>query len=318
MSDEDLLGYLFDAVEPSDSERIERELEKDPLARARLEELRRVNRLLAEDDNIDPPIGLAANALNLVQRHMVAADRAATREWSEPVSRMRAVDFAVVSSILGLAAVLVFPAIATLRGDQARLTCADGMRALGVALNVYSKTENGQLPFVDQKGPLSNAGSYSVALKERELIPNLRHLICPGSNIGVVMVPTFEELQRAANDPDRMKTLKRYMGGSYGYLMGYQDAAGYHGRTLSKDALPILSDRPPRGEEMLGSPNSPNHGYAGQNVLFADGGVRWLPGPTWHSENFFQNNYGRMAAGMNLNDLVIGASDDSPHPINSL
>ena len=74
------------------------------------------------------------------------------------------------------------------------------------------------------------------------------------------MVPTFEELQRAVNDPDRMKTLKRYMGGSYGYLMGYQDAAGYHGRTLSKDALPILSDRPPRGEEMLGSPNSPNHG----------------------------------------------------------
>jgi anti-sigma factor RsiW len=49
MSDEDLLGYLFDAVDAPEAERIERELESDPLARARLEELRRVNRLLAED-----------------------------------------------------------------------------------------------------------------------------------------------------------------------------------------------------------------------------------------------------------------------------
>jgi len=312
MSDEELLGYLFDAVDASDSERIERELEKDPLARARLEELRRVNQLLAEDDNIDPPMGLAANTLNLVQRQIAATDRAATREWSEPASRMRAVDLAVVASVLGLAAVLVFPAIATLRGDQARLTCADGLRALGVAINVYSNTEHGQLPFVAQTGLLSNAGSFSVSLKERELIPDLRRLICPGSNAGVVMVPTFDELQKSTADPERMATLKRYMGGSYGYLMGYEEHGVYHGREMSAESLPILSDRPPRGDEMLGSPNSPNHGFAGQNVLFADGGVRWLPSPNWRSEDFFRNNAGTVAAGLTRNDLVIGGSEASP------
>jgi len=315
MSDEDLLGYLFDAVDAPEAERIERELEADPLARARLKDLRRLNPLLAKDDNIAPPMGLAADTLNLVQRTAVAADRAAIREWSEPSSKMRAVDFAVVASVLGLAAVLVFPAIATLRGDQARLTCADGLRALGVAINLYSNTEGGQLPYVAPNGPLNNAGSFTVALRQRELIPNLRHLICPASNVGVVMVPTFDEVERAAAEPDRLKTLRHYMGGSYGYLMGYVQDDVYRGRKISSEPVPILSDRPPRDEEMLSSPNSPNHGFAGQNVLFADGGVRWLPSPNWRSENFFQNNLGRVAAGLSPNDLVIGGSDASPHTL---
>jgi hypothetical protein len=314
MSDEDLLGYLFDALEAPEIERVERELERDPLARARLEELRRVNRLLAEDDNIEPRMGLAADALNLIQRHVAAADRAAAREWAaEPASKMRAVDFAVVASVLGLAAVLVLPAIATLRGDQARMTCADYLRSLGVAINVYSTTENGQLPYVAPDGPLGNAGSYSVALRQRELIPNVRHLLCPAANAGVVMVPTFAELQKAASDPDRLATLKRYMGGSYGYLMGYQHGGVYHGRRKAREDVPILADRPPRGEEFMASPNSPNHGYMGQNVLFADGGVRWLPSPFWRTENFFLNNDGTVGAGLTASDMVIGLSEQVPH-----
>jgi len=319
MSDEDLLGYLFDALELPEMERIERELENDPLARDRLEELRRVNRLLAEDDNIDPPMGLAANTLNLVQRQIVADDRAAVavKEWGEPASKMRAVDFAVVASVLGLAAVLVFPAIATLRGDQARLACADGLRSLGVAINTYANTESGQLPFIAPNGVMGNAGAFTVALKERELITNVRHLICPGSNAGVVLVPSLDELQKAVTaDPDRLPTLRRYMGGSYGYLMGFDQFGIYYGRRLVDNAMPLISDRPPRGEEGISSPNSPNHGYSGQNILFADGGVRWLPSPIWRGENYFINNAGTVAAGMSPSDLVLGMSEASPHPPN--
>jgi hypothetical protein len=312
MSDEELLGYLFDALELPETERIERELENDPLARVRLEELRRVNKLLAEDDNIDPPMGLAADTLNLIQRQVVAADRAAVKEWAEPASRMRAVDFAVVASVLGLAAVFVFPAIATLRGDQARLMCADGMRVLGVAINAYSQTENGQLPYIAPNGPLSNAGAFTVALKERDLIPNVRRLICPGSNAGVVLVPTMKELREAIAEPERLATFQRYMGGSYGYLMGYEQWGIYYGRRMMPENQPIMTDRPPRLEDGLASPNSPNHGYTGQNVLFADGGVRWLPSPNWRSDHFFLNDAGTVAAGRSSNDLVIGVSEANP------
>lgn len=319
MSDEDLLGYLFDTLEAPDIERIERELEADELARARLEELRRVNRLLAEDDNIDPPMGLAANTLNLVQRQIVADDRAAVavagKEWGETGSKMRAVDFAVVASVLGLAAVLVLPAIATLRGDQARLACADNMRQLGVAISSYAHTENGHIPFIAPNGMLDNAGAFTVALKERELLGNVRHIICPGSNAGVAIVPSVDELrQAAASDPDRVKTLKRYMGGSYGYLMGFDQFGIYYGRSLADKTMPLVADRPPRGEEGISSPNSPNHGYSGQNILFADGSVRWLPSPIWRGENFFINNIGSVAAGLSPYDLVIGLSEAQPHP----
>ena len=316
MSDEDLLGYLFDAQDASESERIERQLDDDPVARARLEELRRVNRMLAEDDNIEPPMGLAADTLNLIQRHVVASDRLAVREWAEPPSKMRAVDFLVVASVLCLAAVLVFPAIATLRGDQARLACADGLRALGIAMNMYANTERGELPYVAPNGPLGNAGAFAVALRERELIPTTRRLICPGSNTGVVLVPTFGELQKSMEDPERFATLKRYMGGSYGYLMGYDRYGIYYGRRVQNEPenLPILSDRPPRIEEALGSPNSPNHGQMGQNVLFADGGVRWLPSPFWRQENFYLNDSGTVAAGKSPNDIVIGVSEAVPYP----
>jgi hypothetical protein len=313
MTDEDLLGYLFDALDVADQERIEQELERDELARARLDELRRVTLLLAEDDHIHPPLGLAASTLSLVQRAEMAAERP---EWSEPRFRLRALDFAVVASILCIAAVLVFPAIATLRGDQSRLVCADRLRQIGVAIAAYADQESGQLPYVAASGPMSNAGSFTVALKARDLIPTLATLLCPSANNGVVLVPEREEVLSAEVDPDRdqIRRLRAHMGGSYGYQLGYDEGGAYHGRTVGKGQLAIVSDRPPRPDEMIQSTNSPNHHFQGQNVLFADGAVRWLPNPFMGRDNLFLNDSGTVAAGLCASDIVIGVSEATPHP----
>ena len=130
MSDEELLGYLFDALDPSEQEIIEQQLERDPASQARLEELRKVATIMGEDDRIEPPLGLAGSTLDLIRHQDLAAAR---QEWSAPSSRMRALDFCGRMSVLSIAAVMVFPAIA--RRRSARLICADRLRKSGTAIN---------------------------------------------------------------------------------------------------------------------------------------------------------------------------------------
>jgi hypothetical protein len=314
MSDEDLLGYLFDALPAEEQEAMEAALERDALARARLDELRRSARLLSEDDVGDePPLGLAGRTLALVNRHELgaAAATASGRDWSEPRSRMRALDFAVVVSVVGIAALLVLPAIATLRGDQARVVCSEHLRQLGVALTRYADHQQGQAPYVAPAGPLNNAGSFAVALKSSELILDPGTLLCPAASSAMVSVPNLGEVVKALAEPERLDFLRKHMSGSYGYQFGYQDGRVYHGRRMF-DLAPLVSDRPPREREVLDFANSPNHGGLGQNVLFSDGGVRWLPAPQWQGDPIFLNDRGNVAAGVGRRDTVIGVSEATP------
>jgi hypothetical protein len=310
MHDEDLTGFLFDALEPDEAERVERRLEQDPEARSELEGLRRVARSLAADDGIIPPPDLAEKTLNFIER----ADRTlVAAEWSPPRQRMRFLDFAVVCSVIGVGALLVFPAIATLRGDQARIVCADRLRALGVALGMYADIESNNLPYVDKSGPLNNAGSFAYALKAKELVGDVAMFVCPGADSAVVRIPEAEELQAAEAEPARFQALRRSMSGSYGYLLGYEEGGTYRGRVL-RQSTPIVSDRPPRPREYAGSANSPNHQFQGQNVLFSDGSIRWLPNPTYGGDALFINDAGIAAAGCRAGDAVIGVSEATPYP----
>jgi hypothetical protein len=163
---------------------------------------------------------------------------------------------------------------------------------------------------------MNNAGSFTVALKARDLIPTLATLLCPSANNGVVLVPERDQVLSAEVDPDReqIRRLRAHMSGSYGYQLGYDESGGYHGRTVGKSQLAIVSDRPPRADEMIVSASSPNHHYQGQNVLFADGAVRWLPHPFIGNDNIFLNDSGTVAAGLSATDVVIGVSEATPHP----
>src|SRR5436309_9956542 len=91
------------------------------------------------------------------------------------------------------------------------------------------------------------------------------------------------------------------------------DPAGdLHGPWQAPGSLwPILADRPPSD----GTPgNSPNHGGAGQNVLFLDGHVRFVPGRTIGDpdDDIFLNRANTVAAGVDNRDVVLGASASRP------
>ena len=312
---DDLLGYVLDLLEADDIERVERRIESEPAFRERVEAARRQTAPLAADDNIAPPPGLADRTLEFV---FAAAGRRplVERDWVEAgTSRMRPLDFIVAITVLGLAITLLFPAIATIRGDQARVACADRLRDLGIALNLYADQENGYFPYIALDGPLSHAGVFSLALKQRDLIEDERSLLCPSANSGVAMLPDMDEYLQAqsSDDPYRRDWVRRNLAGSYGYGLGYRVAGNFFG-PHRRIAGPLVADRPARSDDLADRDyvNSPNHDGRGQNVLFGDGQVRWLPGRVYGGDDLFRNRECEVEAGISFADTVIAVSEESP------
>lgn len=311
---EDILGYLFDALDAEEEARIERLIDEDPAFRQQVEELRRLTMPLAEDDCIEPPPGLAERTLKLVQSASVSPAAPYTREWSsDSRSTLRPLDFAVSACLLGIAALLVFPAIASIRGDHARILCTNQLRQLGVSLAMYAHQENGQFPFIDADGPMSYAGAFAIQLKSRDLLPDEQVLVCPSANSSLVKVPSIDEYLSEQDPTEKLINRRRYMSGSYGYALGFRQNGQHKGLTANSDMRPVLSDRPPRQDEIQFS-NSPNHRDHGQNVLCAGGSVRWIPCRVFGKDDLFRNHACQVAAGVGPTDTVIGVSEAVPYP----
>jgi prepilin-type processing-associated H-X9-DG protein len=101
----------------------------------------------------------------------------------------------------------------------------------------------------------------------------------------------------------------------YAYSLGYRGPDGtLHGpgdhAQASFSQTPIMADSPP-AEGVLS--NSINHGGSGQNVLFADGHVTFLPKRTLGAgDDIFVNRDGQVAAGVDASDIVLGHSGARP------
>lgn len=312
MSKDDLIGYVLDASDPAEHAAIEQRLERDPKLRQRVEEIRQTLVPLAADDPIPVPEGLAERTIAFVfGRRRISA----TQDAPACRSTWRPVDLAVASGILAIAAAMVIPAIAALHGDHDRLLCAERLRSLGVALAMYGQFENGHLPYVAPEGPLNNAGVFASLLKSRDLLTDVRQLICPSSNNSVVIVPTMEQYLAEQLNLTQLDRLRRLMAGSYGYVMGFANGEAHSGVRLPSGSQIVLADRPCRASEQatpLG--NSPNHADLGQNVLFADGAVRWLASRVYAGDDIYANQAGRAAAGVGRQDTCLGVSEAVPYP----
>jgi prepilin-type processing-associated H-X9-DG protein len=102
------------------------------------------------------------------------------------------------------------------------------------------------------------------------------------------------------------------MGGDYGYSLGHMVDGRYE--PTHDDARPrfaLMADVPNDGQPQL---QSLNHGGRGQNVLFEDGHVAFLPSakPNAAADDLFRNDSGQVAAGDHANDAVVSASGTRP------
>ncbi|MCC6123770.1 MAG: hypothetical protein IT426_02310 [Pirellulales bacterium] len=317
---EQLLGFMLGALESDERAEIEAQLESDPECRKELTLLRRqLEPLAALKQDFGPPVGLAARTCRYVAEHRAAPTPAKGRLRPEPVppswiGRMSWLDMAMAATVLVAAGLLIFPAVQNSRFHAHLAACQDNLRELGGALNLYSQSHHGYFPSVPSRGKLAAAGIYAPVLAQNGLLTEVNRVVCPESSLAArrndFRVPTYGELELTS--PAKMVDLRPTLGGSYGYNLGYTRNGEYQPtKNLYRDDFAIMSDAPNMSGANL---QSANHGGRGQNVLFEGGGVQFLTAtqPLGSKDDIFTNDNGQVAAGVNANDSVLGASGTAP------
>ena len=330
---EDLLGYLLNALDESERQRVFEALQKDPHLRQELEQLRRDLRPLdATNRDYRPSAGLAELTCDLVEGYASqqtvgvspVADprrsrswrgRLAAREACVPAGSWSSADAIVVAGILLAVSLIFFPAMAHSRYLSQVTQCQENLRQLGIALAGYSEQHDGFFPTIPVSGHRSVAGIYATILSEAQLLENPRIVLCPGSALAVhhtgFRIPSLEDLDQA--EGSRLLTLQRTAGGSYGYTLGNVGAAGYYvtPRNRLRPCFALLADAP---SLHLPGRQSGNHAGRGQNVLFEDQHVEFLRSPQSDllGDDLFRNRYGYVEAGLDEGDSVVVPSHVSP------
>lgn len=333
--EQQLLGYLLDALDESEQEQIREQLAVDPALRQQLGQLRKSLRPLESSlVTFSPPAGLAERTCRFVAEYDSSAAEViegATYEEvvspalsSDPLAEADAPvgvtggwswrDLAVAAAIVAAASLLLFPAIENSRFNTQVHACRDNLRLLGHALGQYSQQHRDYFPPVPQEGPLASAGAFAPVLAGMGYLESPRWVVCPASSLAAepdFKIPSLEEVA-AANDELRRRRLLGRLGGSYGYSLGFVEDGHYHSpRNLRRASFALMSDAP---SNRLSGYQSVNHRGRGQNVLFEDFHVEFLttPQPDNLSDNFFTNDRGEVAPGQHRNDSVITGSGELP------
>ena len=319
---EQLLGHLLGALDESERNSVEARLEHDREYRGELAKaLRLLEPLESAREGFPPPPRLAERTCRFVFAHLdrpVAAAskrRAMSPEPAPPswICRVGWLDMAMAASVLAVAALLIIPAIGHSRFNARLMACQDNLRQLYQALTQYSEHNQECFPTVPAEGKLAAAGIYAPVLLRDGYLTEANRVICPDSPLAdqrEFQVPSVDEIQTTAGD--RLAELRRRMGGSYGYCLGHMRDGRYQPtRNLHRENFALMSDAPSRSRMSL---QTDNHGGRGQNVLFEDGHVRFLPSPKprGFTDDFFHNDDGYVAAGLHRDDSVIGSSASPP------
>lgn len=330
---EDLVGHLLGALEPSDSKQVETAL-ADPQSgvslRHDLEQLRLALKPLAYDrDLLRPPVGLADRTMRFIAEHEAASqttESQTTASQARPMPRPMTdsdatargrggrawVDRVIVAATSLAALVLLAPLLLdSIAQSRARRAERNLLKTSG-ALQGYADAHR-VFPTPPGSGPLSRAGLYAPTLvSEHRLVADDGTLLCPDtvlSRSGTFRVPSLEELSAAVGTP-QFEELVRTMGGDYGYTLGHRDATGVLQPNLDRrrEHHPIMADAPDEAGE-----KSDNHPDGIHHVLFEDGHVKRLaPGDLHRDDHLFRNHDGKVAAGVDDEDAVIGSSHHKP------
>ena len=293
-----------------------------PEARRKLALLKQALEPLAEDgDAPAPPVRLVERTLARIAEDVcsgVGVARPDELPHAPPVSRTtvpigrswwRRADLVVAACVLATVVGVGLIVLQQMRGPTSGamiVQCKNNLREFYVALQKY-REQNGAFPDVAKESPHDVAGMVVPILSDAGTLSSVASIRCPGIGTPLGCQTTLAGL-RAMSDVD-FDQRSPCLSMCYAYSLGYRDPAGaLHGPgdspQQSYSQTPIMADRPP-AEGVLG--NSINHGGEGQNVLFADGHVRFLPARTLGADNdIFLNRAGIVAAGLDAADIVLG------------
>lgn len=226
---------------------------------------------------------------------------------------IRLFDMVTVAGILVALGALLVPALHQSRLHSRLLQCQDNLRQVGLALSSYSQHHNDYFPAVPTKGNLAIAGIYAPMLLDCGYLNEARRVICPADSSAATQaehLPTLAQLQQT--EGTRLHSLQRRAGGSYGYSLGHVRDGIYRGtENQSRPYFALMADAP---SSNLPDRQSANHGGDGQNVLFEDGRVDFVPVPVVVNRNdhVFFNDAGQIAAGTHADDAVLASGAVAP------
>ncbi|WP_439626679.1 anti-sigma factor family protein [Gemmata sp.] len=339
-TDEDLIGYVLDALAPDERAAVAAHLRADPTAAARLDHLRRslAPFELDRDSPSEPPPHLALRTVARLAEHLtrhepplsVESDhgtllavaqameteypepephplafpaprplRAAHRDAPEPraVGGRFRIDLLVACSVALFACGLIVTGVGRLRAQSQVLACQDNLRTLHTGLTGYAETHAGQYPRVGTDAN-PTADTFVSALVDAGQVPAGFRGCCPA-------------------DPARPAARDATPPVGYTYSLGYRAPTGdllglTRGTDPQHDLVPISADYPAAAVAPAGGPVCPH--AVGMNVLYAGGNVRHatsaLVGP--NGDDIYRNVFGRVAAGADANDAVLGRPGDRP------
>jgi prepilin-type processing-associated H-X9-DG protein len=324
--DENLVGYLLNALEPDEQHAVEVALQECPETRNRLEALRQtIDHLAVDSERDDPPAGLWIRTLARVAEHRCRElPHAPTRLAFPPAlgrSGWRRMDVAVAAGILLCLGLLIPPSLNYVRYRSDILACQNNLRVFHAALQDYSQRHHGDFPNVAAAvpEPRNVAGIFIPILNEEKLLPETVSVSCPAGGRQSPAQASLEDVKRM--DMDEFSRYVSSLAGCYAYTLGYSDSDGAPVRGLRLEPIlgnsayvPILADRPPEQIENGDPGNSPNHGGNGQNVLYVDGHCNFCTVRTvgYNGDDIFVNLDKRVAAGKSLWDAVLASSAARP------
>jgi type II secretory pathway pseudopilin PulG len=236
--------------------------------------------------------------------------------------RWSLIDLMVAGGILATLAMLLLPALHQGREVSRRLACKNNLRAIGQALIHYAEQNRQGLPHV---APWENAGIFADKLATSGMIDRNQLaalLVCPSSPLAEeifsgrleIWIPTARQLEMAT--PHKRLVIRRRMGGSYAYRLGYYDRGTYRPvRFAGRSDSPMLADAPaPQTDGFYSSYHGGCGSNCGEHVLFQDLSVRFCRPciSDKRRDNIYLNSDQQQAAGKGPHDIVLGRSEVRP------
>jgi hypothetical protein len=336
--DDELIGYLFDALEADDRLAVEAQVRTDPATAARLEQLRLAVApiLAARQPEPTPPPGLAARTIARLAEYLVA-HRPSLDSPATTGSADRLVRPAVATPLPDHAPPqLATPARSPLppaprEEPEVRLLGgrfrADLLVACGIALfaggllvsaigklrvrnellacqNTLRTLHTGLTGYAD-----THAGRYpQVGVPPHTTAETFVNALVNAGQVPPGFRPGCPS--ERVNSPTPV---------GYTYTLGYRTPNGgllglrrHDGPGDLPDLMPISADYPAAVLAPAGGPVSPHGPY--MNVLCIGGNVRLtssaLIGP--NGDDIYRNLYGLVAAGADRTDVVLGRPGDMP------
>ena len=191
--------------------------------------------------------------------------------------------------------------------------CQNNLRVFNNGLQAYYD-QHGRFPSVVAERPRDAAGMVVPIMMKSGVLEEVPSVRCAGNGPRFQCPLTLDEARAMA--PEEFFRQAPNLVPSYAYSLGHKDANGnYYGPSIpegqQKSDVPLMADGPPADG---GMGNSTNHGGTGQNILFADGHVRFITVRNIGvgNDDIYLNKANDVAAGLDPCDTVLGASAARP------